>query len=224
MLEKLDTKTDSKKLYELLKHLPEGKNVLNKPTGNFFYDPWEIVPEYKDTVLDELLQQLPDHGEARLIVMKPGESYSAHADIDDRYHVTLDAEHSYLHDIENEVMFPNQADDCVYLMNTGLLHSASNYGYKNRYQLVIRKRLKNNSMMKDPRQVLMTVKNPVYNMRYLFDSSFSRMLNRFVKEGKVNNFARINETTVKYLCENDSINEILKMQQICGFEIDIMYG
>ena len=54
MLEKLDTKTDSKKLYELLKHLPEGKNVLNKPTGNFFYDPWEIVPEYKDTVLDEL--------------------------------------------------------------------------------------------------------------------------------------------------------------------------
>ena len=130
MLEKLDTKTDSKKLYELLKHLPEGKNVLNKPTGNFFYDPWEIVPEYKDTVLDELLQQLPDHGEARLIVMKPGESYSAHADIDDRYHVTLDAEHSYLHDIENEVMFPNQADDCVYLMNTGLLHSASNYGYK----------------------------------------------------------------------------------------------
>ena len=224
MLEKLDTKTDSKKLYELLKHLPEGKNVLNKPTGNFFYDPWEIVPEYKDTVLDELLQQLPDHGEARLIVMKPGESYSAHADIDDRYHVTLDAEHSYLHDIENEVMFPNQADDCVYLMNTGLLHSASNYGYNNRYQLVIRKRLKNNSMMKDPRQVLMTVKNPVYNMRYLFDSSFSRMLNRFVKEGKVNNFARINETTVKYLCENDSINEILKMQQICGFEIDIVYG
>ena len=78
--------------------------------------------------------------------------------------------------------------------------------------------------MKDPRQVLMTVKNPVYNMRYLFDSSFSRMLNRFVKEGKVNNFARINETTVKYLCENNSINEILKMQQICGFEIDIVYG
>jgi len=224
MLEKLDTKTDSKKLYELLKHLPEGKNVLNKPTGNFFYDPWEIVPEYKDTVLDELLQQLPDHGEARLIVMKPGESYSAHADIDDRYHVTLDAEHSYLHDIENEVMFPNQADDCVYLMNTGLLHSASNYGYKNRYQLVIRKRLKNNSMMKDPRQVLMTVKNPVYNMRYLFDSSFSRLLNRFVKEGKVNNFARINETTVKYLCENENITEILRMQQICGFDIDIVYG
>ena len=224
MLEKLDTKTDSKILFDLVKHLPEGKNVLNKPTGDFFYDPWELLPEYKDTVVDELLKQLPDHGEVRVIVLKPGESYSAHADIDDRYHVTLDAEQSYLHDIENEKMYATKPDNTVYLMNTGVLHTASNYGYKNRYQLVIRKRLKNNSMMKDPRQILMTVKNPVYNMRYLFDSSFSRLLNKFVKEGKVNNFARINETTVKYLCDNDNINEILKMQQICGFEIDIVYG
>ena len=224
MLQKLDTKTDSKILFDLVKHLPEGKNVLNQPTGNFFYDAWEVLPEYKGTAIEDLLKQLPDHGEARVIVMKPGESYSAHADIDDRYHVTLDAEQSFLHDIENEVMFPTQADDCVYLMNAGLLHSASNYGYKNRYQLVIRKRLKNNKEIYDPRQVLMTVKNPVYNMRYLFDSSFSRMLNRFVKEGKVNNFARINETTVKFLCENDSITEILRMQKICGFDIDIVYG
>jgi len=224
MLQKLETKTDSKILFDLVKHLPEGKNVLNRPTGNFFYDAWEVLPEYKGTAIEDLLTQLPDHGEARVIVMKPGESYSAHADIDDRYHVTLDAEQSFLHDIENEVMFPTQADDCVYLMNAGLLHSASNYGYKNRYQLVIRKRLKNNKEIYDPRQVLMTVKNPVYNMRYLFDSSFSRMLNRFVKEGKVNNFARINETTVKFLCENDSITEILRMQKICGFDIDIVYG
>ena len=224
MLQKLDTKTDSKILFDLVKHLPEGKNVLNQPTGNFFYDAWEVLPEYKGTAIENLLKQLPDHGEARVIVMKPGESYSAHADIDDRYHITLDAEQSFLHDIENEMMYATKPDNTVYLMNAGLLHSASNYGYKNRYQLVIRKRLKNNKEIYDPRQVLMSVKNPAYNMRYLFDSSFSRMLNRFVKEGKVNNFARINETTVKFLCENDSINEILRMQKICGFDIDIVYG
>ena len=224
MLQKLDTKTDSKILFDLVKHLPEGKNVLNQPTGNFFYDAWEVLPEYKGTAIEDLFKQLPDHGEARVIVMKPGESYSAHADIDDRYHITLDAEQSFLHDIENEMMYATKPDNTVYLMNAGLLHSASNYGYKNRYQLVIRKRLKNNKEIYDPRQVLMSVKNPAYNMRYLFDSSFSRMLNRFVKEGKVNNFARINETTVKFLCENDSINEILRMQKICGFDIDIVYG
>ena len=100
MLQKLETKTDSKILFDLVRHLPEGKNVLNRPTGNFFYDAWEVLPEYKGTAIEDLLKQLPDHGEARVIVMKPGESYSAHADIDDRYHITLDAEQSFLHDIE----------------------------------------------------------------------------------------------------------------------------
>ena len=32
--------------------------------------------EYKGTAIEDLLKQLPDHGEARVIVMKPGESYS----------------------------------------------------------------------------------------------------------------------------------------------------
>ena len=76
---------------------------MNKPTGDFFYDPWEVLPEYKGTAIEDLLKQLPDHGEARVIVMAPGKSYSVHADVDDRYHVTLDAEQSFLHDIENEI-------------------------------------------------------------------------------------------------------------------------
>jgi len=224
MLQKLDTKTDSKIVFDLVKHLPEGKNVLNKPTGDFFYDPWKLLPEYENTMVDELLKQLPDHGEVRVIVLKPGESYSAHADIDDRYHVTLDAEQSFLHDIENEMMYPTKPDNTVYLMNTGVLHTASNYGYKNRYQLVIRKRLPHNSMIKDPRQVVLTVKDPVYNMRYLFDSSFSKLLNKMAKQGNINSFAKINDTTVKFLCENEKINDLLKMKMICGFKIEIVHG
>ena len=165
MLEKLNITVDSKKIFDLVKHLPEGKNQLNTPTGDFFYDAWTVLPEYQNTAISELLKQLPDHGEARVIVLKPGESYSAHADIDDRYHVTLDAEQSFLHDIENEMMYPTKPDNTVYLMNTGVLHTASNYGYKNRYQLVIRKLL-NKSDLYHPVNVFMTVKNPVYNLRY----------------------------------------------------------
>ena len=224
MLQKLDTKTDSKILFDLVKHLPEGKNVLNRPTGNFFYDAWEVLPEYKGTAIEDLLKQLPDHGEARVIIMKPGESYSAHADIDDRYHITLDAEQSFLHDIENEMMYATKPDNTVYLMNAGVLHSASNYGYKNRYQLVIRKRLQHNPMMNDPRQVVMTSIDPVYNLRYLFDSSFSILLNKLAKEKLIDAFARINETKIKFLCDGSKINELLKMQQICGFKIDIAYA
>jgi len=109
-------------------------------------------------------------------------------------------------------------------MNAGMLHSASNYGYKNRYQLVIRKRLQSNRMMNDPRQVVMTSKDPVYNLRYLFDSSFSILLNRLAKEQSIDAFTRINEHTIKFLRDGSKINELLKMQQICGFKIDIVYA
>ena len=44
-----------------------GKSVLNKPTNDFFYDTWEILPEYKGTVFDELLAPLENIGEARII-------------------------------------------------------------------------------------------------------------------------------------------------------------
>ena len=223
MLEKLDTKTDSKILFDLVKHLPEGKNALNEPTGDFFYDPWKLLPEYQGTALEELLKQLPDHGEVRVIVLKPGESYCAHADIDDRYHVTLDAEQSYLHDIENEMMYATKSDDTVYLMNTGVLHTASNYGYKNRYQLVIRKRLQKRTL-EDPINIFMSVKDPVYNLRYLFDSSFSRLLNQLEKQNKLSKFIKVNDTNIKFSVEKDSLNKLLETQQLCGFKIDLIYG
>ena len=224
MLTKTNIKTSSKEIYDLVKHLPEGKNTLNEPTGKFFYDPWQLKSEWQGTALDDLLKQIPDHGEVRVIVLKPGESYFAHADIDDRYHLTLDAEQSYLIDIENEKMYPTIPDDTVYLMNTGVLHTASNYGYKNRYQLVIRKRLDSTNELYESVPVMMSVKDPVYNLRYLFDSSFSRLLNRLEKEECISNFDRINETTIKFALEKENITELLKMQQVCGFKIDILYG
>ena len=224
MLTKTNIKTSSKEIYDLVKHLPEGKNTLNEPTGKFFYDPWQLKSEWQGTALDDLLKQIPDHGEVRVIVLKPGESYFAHADIDDRYHLTLDAEQSYLIDIENEKMYPTIPDDTVYLMNTGVLHTASNYGYKNRYQLVIRKRLDSTNELYESVPVMMSVKDPVYNLRYLFDSSFSRLLNRLEKEECISNFDRINETTIKFALEKENITELLKMQQMCGFKIEILYG
>jgi len=223
MLEKLDITVDSKILFDLVKHLPEGKNVLNSPTGDFFYDPWKLMPEYQGTAIDELLQQLPDHGEARVIVLKPGQSYSAHADIDDRYHVTLDAEQSYLHDIENEMMYATKPDNTVYSMNAGLLHSASNYGYKNRYQLVVRKRLQIRNL-EDPVNIFMSVTNPVYNLRYLFDSSFSRLLNKLEKQNKLSKFVKVNDFNIKFSIEKSELNKLLTTQQLCGFKIDLIYG
>ena len=172
MLTVIRTKINYKEIYNLVKNLPTGKNVLTKPRGDFFYDPHILDEQYKGTEIEKVLDLIPMHGEARVIVMEPGQSYSAHADVDDRWHLTLDADESYLVDLKNEKMYKSIADGTLYLMDSGRLHTASNYGYKPRYQLVIRKRLKGRHL-NNPVFFNLTLIDPPYNARYLFDKSFS---------------------------------------------------
>ena len=47
MLEVIATKINYKEIYNLVKNLPTGKNVLTKPRGDFFYDPHILNEEYK---------------------------------------------------------------------------------------------------------------------------------------------------------------------------------
>ena len=171
MLTVIRTKINYKEIYNLVKNLPTGKNVLTKPRGDFFYDPHILDEQYKGTEIEKVLDLIPMHGEARVIVMEPGQSYSAHADVDDRWHLTLDADESYLVDLKNEKMYKSIADGTLYLMDSGRLHTASNYGYKPRYQLVIRKRLKGR-ILDNPVYFNLTLIDPPYNARYLFDKSF----------------------------------------------------
>lgn len=57
----------------------DGKTSINQPTGHFFYDPWVVKDEYKDSIWEMVLNTLElPHGEARLIILQPGETYMAH--------------------------------------------------------------------------------------------------------------------------------------------------
>ena len=223
MLTKTGITHSSKEIYNLVKHFGPGKNVLNEPTGDFFYDEWKLLPEYKGTSLEELLTKLGKVGEARINVMKPGECYTAHADIDDRFHLTLNSEHSFLTDIIWAKTFPCHADDTVYGMDAGRLHTASNYGYKNRYQLVIR-RLLNRIDLQEPAVITCMALQPTpYNLRYLFDRSFSCLLNKFNKLGVMTNFNKVSETSIKFEVEYEFVQEVLKLKETCGFGVLIDY-
>ena len=58
-----------------------GKHDLTQQTGDFFYDPWELKQEYKDTVWEEIWCSLPgDTGQARIIVLESPSCYTQHAD------------------------------------------------------------------------------------------------------------------------------------------------
>ena len=61
MLERINTKIDAKSIFDITKQLPPGKNVLNKPTGDFFYDEWKLEDKWSGTPVQDLLSQLPNH-------------------------------------------------------------------------------------------------------------------------------------------------------------------
>lgn len=201
MIRDLNLPVDSRIINQAIFSLPkiDFKTTLNNPTGNFFYDPWELKPEFKNTVWEKILSSLPkDIGEARIIKLDKGDCYLAHADVDDRWHINIVAGRSYLIDLENDKMFtllPNRWYD----MDAGIIHSAANFGGEDRIQLVVRKLL-TNSKLKSPINAEIISDLKINHWRYLFDNTFSPLLNRLNKEGKLANFKNL-ETSVRFTTE-----------------------
>lgn len=180
--------------FEYLKSIcsTENKMVLNKPTGDFFYDPWEVLPEYQNTPVEQFLSQLPNIGEARIIRQESGTCYFSHSDIDDRYHLNLSGDCAALIDItknKNYFLYPDQK---VYLMDAGTTHSAANFGEHTRYQLVIRKLLEN----VDWTDTTVEIHAGGLNPRFAFDKYVSPLLNDMNKRKILSNF-QILETGVR---------------------------
>jgi hypothetical protein len=161
---------------------------LNSPTGNFFYDPWEVKPEFQGTAWEAILSSLPfDKGEARIIKLGPGTSYLCHADIDDRWHLALTGNQSYLLDFTDQKIYPTIKDGSWYEMDAGKLHTAGNFGQIDRYQLVVRKLLIN-SRSRNLLPIKIKPAREQFDYRYQFDNLISPWLNRVSKEGYLSNF------------------------------------
>jgi hypothetical protein len=164
------------------------KLTLNQPTGRFFYEPWQIKPEFKNTIWEKVLDTLPKEiGEARLIKLDPGTCYFGHSDIDDRYHLTLTGKKSYLVDLDKDKLHALKNHGLWYTMNTEPRHSAVNFGDIPRVQLVVRHLLKE-SEIKHITHVSITLDTAKHDYRYEFDDVLSPWLNRSCKQGVVNNF------------------------------------
>jgi hypothetical protein len=183
------------------------KNTLNEPTGNFFYDSWQIKDEYKNTVWDKLLKMLPDRiGEARLIILESETCYTKHCDIDDRYHLNLHGDCAYLLDLEKNHMHQTVRDYQWYQMDTGVLHSAASFGEHKRIQLVVRKLLEPATLCNP---VLINIRVAGENPRYQFDNTLSSWLNRANKKKIINNFKILeNESGVSFNIETNYVKKL----------------
>lgn len=202
MIKDLNLLINSRVINEASLKLPniDFKISLNSPTGNFFYDPWELKPEFKNTVWEKILSVLPSNiGEARLIKLTKGSCYIAHADIDDRWHINIISGKSYLVDLDSTKMYSLKPDRW-YDMDAGIVHSAVNFGGEDRVQLVVRKLL-TNATLKSPMTIEITSDTSDNSWRYLFDNTYSPILNRLNKEGKLADFKNL-ETSVTFRTED----------------------
>ena len=189
----------------------EGKFILNEPTDRFFYDRWRIKEEFVGTAWESLLSMLPtDIGEARLINLKSATCYTTHSDIDDRYHLNLKGAYSYLINLDSQQMFPIVRDRVWYDMSAGVRHTATNFGYDDRVQLVVRKLL-NDSVLHNPLSIRLSSNIHDLEMaRFIFDDKISPWLNAINKQHLINDF-RLKNNQVLFNLEATALDSLVKI-------------
>lgn len=207
MLKKTSYQIPKELIEQALKQLPSDnfRYTINNPTGRFFYDPWEVKEEFKNTPWQEILDLLEAPiGEARIIILDPGKCYQAHADLDDRYHLNLMCDEAYLVDLENNELHKLQTDGIWYDMDAGRRHTAMNVGRRTRVQLVVRHLLKNNKLNNAAPIKIVFTDMTEDHARFTFDELLSPLLNRLNKIGAINDF-EYSKTHVKMSIEAEFI-------------------
>lgn len=205
--------TVSEELMQEARHsLPniDSRLALNQPTGKFFSDAWEIKPEFRGTVWEKILDKIDEaKGEARLIKLSPGECYPSHADIDDRWHLSLTGNNSFLIDLEKNIMYQTTVAGQWFLMNAGIRHTAANFGNEDRVQLVVRKLLPT-PQITCPRTVSIKLKEVIIERRFVFDDIISPWLNKAYKLGIVDNFTG-EDLEARFTVEESYITELQRV-------------
>lgn len=195
------------------------RTVLNTNTGDFFYDKWELKEEFKGTPWEELLLTLPcTIGEARIITLEPGASYMSHADIDNRWHLNLSGEQSYITDLDTMKMYKQYRDNHWRYMFADKIHTASNFGNVPRSQLVVRELLKH-STFKNLIEVEITPASEQFDYRYQFDNIISPWLNKKNQEATLDNFV-YKDNVVSFKLASHVIEEL---EQFPKTKFDIKY-
>lgn len=217
MLTKLPYTVPLDLLMEASETVPDdGKCTINEPTGKFFYDPWTIKQEYKNTIWQELLNSLPfPIGEARIITLKYGTCYQSHSDIDDRYHINITSHYAYHVNLESNQLYPLHTDGYWYEFNAGVRHSSVNFGYTNRSQLVVRKLLNENTLTNAVAIQLKHTGTDKDSARFVFDDVVSPWLNSANKNGIISDFNFNNADGVKFNIEQTSITSLQDILPDC---------
>ena len=218
MLIKLDKQFPIDEIIEQVSKLDfEKRLAINETSGNLFSGPYTVKQEFKNTPLGNVLESLGNVGEARLLKLYGGETYTAHTDPDDRYHLAITTNpYSYLFDLENEKMFHIPVDGFVWTMDTGVKHIAANFGGAPRIHLNIR-------------HLLPEFKSPGYKVTFngVDNHDWKQQLhidilgfiNYEIKKGNITGIAKINEREMLINCSQQVLDYITEVNGNKGFQV-----
>ncbi len=195
---------------------------LNKPRGSYFGDPWETLDEFKDTALGYVLESIGPIGEARLLKLSSAETYTAHGDPDDRYHLAIVTNpYSYLIDLDTGFMHHLPVDGKLWRMDTSKIHVAANFGGRDRIHLNIRLLLPKFDSSKPNVRVI--IDGGEFDWKQESYIEIMPALNKLIKSGYVTGFDRINDREIQLnVVDKILIEPILDKLRSKGFAVNVV--
>lgn len=168
----------------------EKRLSLNRTVSDTFAGEYQTLPEFEGTPLGEVLAALGKIGEARLLKLRPEETYMAHSDPDDRIHLSIITNpFAYIIDLSDNKMYHLPADGNVWLMDTGKIHVAANFGSRDRIHLNIRVPLPKVA----EGSYLYKILGGDYDFKHIIQIGISSYLNRAIKDGSITGFRWVSD-------------------------------
>jgi len=220
MIRELDYKFPIQPIIDQVVGLTINKRLdLNKPTGEYFNDPWETLPESKNTPLGDVLDSLQGIGQARLLCLESAESYTAHADPDDRIHLAIITNpYSFLVDIDGNYLYHLPADGQLWHMDTGKIHVAANWGPRTRIHLNIRVLLPKLDQNRKTFHIKLIEGD--FDWKQLSYTPLMQYINKSVKKGTVTGFKAISDKELYLNLEStEEIEQLIDSVRAKGIKI-----
>lgn len=216
----MNLKVDIEPIIEQVSLLDFQKSLsLNHTDGKLLNGPYQTKTEFVGTPLGDALEKLGDIGEARLLKLESSESYTAHADPDDRIHLAIFTNpHCYLLDLENQKMFHLPADGEFWYMDTGIMHVACNFGGRSRVHLNVRAGL---PAYRFP-GYLLSVDGGEYDWKQEAYTTLMSFFNRAIKDNIITGFEKVNEREVLINCDPIILSPYIKQLQKKGFNVSLI--
>lgn len=191
---------------------------LNETTGHLLNGIYVVKPEFIGTPLGDVLTALGDIGEARLLKIASGETYTAHTDPDDRFHLSIISnEFCYLANLEEDTLHHLPVDGYVWEMDTSIKHSAINLGGLPRIQLNIRKRLP--AFTAPGMRLEIVTKGFAWKQDLYIDTM--GYINSKIKSGEVTGFTPIDDKVMLINCSDAVLNYLTNIIFLKGCELEI---